>query len=81
MCHVPTSPGIHDIEIATWRPRGSFFEELTAFFLGGAPRLLNESIVTSSNDRRLLRTVSSGTVHLRLAVILKDHEKHGFHVR
>eukprot|EP00727_Mastigamoeba_balamuthi_P007410 m51a1_g329 putative b9 domain-containing protein 2-like (175) ;mRNA; r:466319-466965 len=76
-CHLPTSPGLHRVEAMCWRPRGTFFEELSAFFLGGAPRLLSDSIVTSAQDRLLLNTVPTGTVRATLGVILKDHARHG----
>jgi hypothetical protein len=28
-CHVPSTPGLHDIDVVTWRPEGSTTEELT----------------------------------------------------
>lgn len=28
-CHVPTVPGIHDVECVTWRPVGSYRDQFT----------------------------------------------------
>lgn len=54
---------------------------LVAFFLGGSPHLKEDSLVYNVTDRQRLRTVSAGTVHLRLGVILRNFEKHGVEVR
>ena len=75
---VPTCPGIYDdIGCSTWRPKGGVIDEATTFFLGGAPRVVDERTVTSTDDRRGFKTVSSGTVLLRLSILLKDAERHG----
>lgn len=52
-----------------------------AFFLGGGPHLKEDSLVYNVTDRQRLRTISAGTVHLRLGVILRNFEKHGVEVR
>ena len=50
---------------------------LLAFFLGGGPELRNESIIHSSRDRQRLRTEATGTVHIRLGVLLRNFDKFG----
>jgi B9 domain-containing protein 2 len=69
--------GEHTIEIVTWRPKGTFVEEWTAWFLGGTPQLKNSDIVSSSADRTKLKTITMGKVQLNLAVMFKDVEKYG----
>jgi hypothetical protein len=54
----------------------SCFLSLEAF-LGTTPRLKNESLIASSDDRAMLRTKSSGVVHLTLGIIERDFEKSG----
>lgn len=75
-CHLPTSPGIHNIECPTWRPSGSYREGIAQFFIGGAPQLRNPDMVHSS-ERFTLQTVSMGKVHLKLGLIFRNFEKYG----
>lgn len=37
--HIPTSPGTHDIQCPTWKPAGSWTEQVTQYFVGGGPQL------------------------------------------
>ena len=37
---MPIDPGYHELEIDTWRPRGSLMSEIHSFFLGGSVRIL-----------------------------------------
>jgi B9 domain-containing protein 2 len=46
--------------------QGCLGERITAFFVGGAPRLRVEDVVYSPGDRFRLQTVSGGVVHLQL---------------
>jgi B9 domain-containing protein 2 len=32
-CHVPTSAGMHEVDVVTWCPEGTSMEKLTAFFV------------------------------------------------
>eukprot|EP00164_Ancoracysta_twista_P001355 GFYU01001765.1.p1 GENE.GFYU01001765.1~~GFYU01001765.1.p1 ORF type:complete len:177 (+),score=25.31 GFYU01001765.1:180-710(+) len=75
-CHIPSSPGMFDVECVTWRPLGTVAEETKAFFLGGTPQLKSSDLVTSGGDRFRLRTVAMGAVHLKLGIMLKDFDKH-----
>lgn len=54
-------------------------EELSTFFLGGAPQLINDAFVVSGQERNQLRTVTMGTVQVNIGVILKNHTQHGVH--
>ncbi len=48
-----------------------------AFFMGGGPELVKESLIYSSSDRHRLRTVASGTVHFNIGVVTRNFEKFG----
>jgi hypothetical protein len=48
-----------------------------AFFVGGPPRLTTEDALSKDLEKRpIIKTVSSGTVHIQLEVILRNFEKH-----
>ena len=49
----------------------------TAFFMGGGPELTQDAVVYSSRDRQRLRTEASGTVHIKLGVVLRNFDKFG----
>lgn len=76
-CHVPTTPGMHEIECPTWRPSGSFKEQVSQYFLGGGPQLKNPDLIYSGADRYRLHTIAMGSVHVRLGVILRNFDKYG----
>ncbi|XP_033095369.1 B9 domain-containing protein 2-like [Anneissia japonica] len=75
-CHIPTSPGTHDLECVTWRPAGSYRDQITQFFLGGGPQLRNPDMVYSA-ERYTLQTVAMGKVHLQLGVVFRNFDKYG----
>jgi B9 domain-containing protein 2 len=75
-CHVPTSPGMHEVEVATWVPEGSGIEKLTAFFVGGRPRLKFEEVIHSPGDRFRLQTRAAGVIKLQLGVCVRDFAKY-----
>ena len=75
-CHVPTSPGMHEVEVATWVPEGSGIEKLTAFFVGGRPRLKFEEGIHSPGDRFRLQTRAAGVIKLQLGVCVRDFAKY-----
>ncbi len=76
-CHVPTSPGNFNLEIVTYRPKGSVAEEIAAFFLGGHPQLVQDEMVHTTADRYILRTVTTGKIYVQLTLVLKDFAKFG----
>ena len=61
-CHVPTGPGMHEVEVCTWCPEGTPLEKLQAFFVGGKPRLKYEEVIHSPGDRFRLATRAAGVV-------------------
>ncbi len=76
-CHIPTSPGQHEITCPIWRPAGSFREQISQLFLGGSAQLRNPDLIYSGADRYHLRTQAMGNIHLQLGVILRNFDKYG----
>lgn len=77
VCHVPVTPGYHEIECVTWRPMGTVKDQITSYFVGGALQLKNPDLANSSSDLYRLKTISMGKVHLRLNIILRNFDKYG----
>jgi len=75
-CHIPSSPGMHTLDAVTWSLEGSLLERVSAFFIGGSPRLKLEEVVHTPGDRFRLQTVSGGVIHLELGIVLKDFSKY-----
>ena len=73
-CHIPTAPGMYQLDCPTWIPEGSAGERFSAFFLGGHPRLKAEEVIHTPGDRFRLSTSTSGIVHLELSLVMKDFE-------
>lgn len=46
-------------------------------FVGGGPQLLHSDVVYSGADRYRLHTAAGGTVHLELALILRNFSRYG----
>ncbi len=76
---LPIEPGYHEMEIETWRPRGSLMSEIHSFFLGGSVRImkLEELIRTRHFDengradivnRFGLETEDAGKVRVNLNI-------------
>jgi len=68
-CCIPVSSGLQDRVIACSRPRGSFIQNLNAYFLGGRPRYENEDVVLEGDSRFLHHTLSTGQIHVQFSVI------------
>ena len=75
-CHVPTGPGMHEVEVCTWCPEGTPLEKLQAFFIGGKPRLKYEEVIHSPGDRFRLATRAAGVIKLQLGVCVKYFDKY-----
>ena len=75
-CHVPTGPGMHEVEVCTWCPEGTPLEKLQAFYIGGKPRLKYEEVIHSPGDRFRLATRAAGVIKLQLGVCVKDFDKY-----
>lgn len=76
-CHVPSSPGQHRLQCVTWRPVGTWQEQLAQMFVGGGPQLRSPDLIYSGADRYRLHTEAMGTVELELCVILRHFERYG----
>jgi B9 domain-containing protein 2 len=78
-CHIPITPGFHELECVTWRPMGSVKDQVTSYFLGGSLQLKNPDLFNANSTDELyrLKTISMGKVHLRLNVILRNFDKYG----
>lgn len=76
-CHVPATPGFHEIECVTWRPIGSIKDQITSYFVGGGLQLKNPELAIANSESYRLKTVSMGKVHLRLNIILRNFDKYG----
>ncbi len=78
---IPTSPGVHQVEIALWRPEGTWWQETAAsFFGGGLPHLTDPSLVpdpASGAGRHRLATVTVGTAAVDLQVLVKGFGEKG----
>jgi len=77
--HVPSAPGIHEVQCSCWRPMSpEWNHEVQAFFVGGNPQLKSTDLIAENIDRYKLRTRSSGRVNFKLQVMLKGFSKYGF---
>ena len=80
---LPKISGSHELECATWRPRGTRQQEYSAFFLGGHPRLSATGLQVLYRDawdhRCQLTTVPSGTVYLQVDVLMKNYDANTMH--
>ena len=58
-------------------PEGTDLQQVTSYFVGGAPRLKHENIIYSPGDRFRLRTKSTGVIHVHFQLVLKNFERYG----
>ncbi|OAF67757.1 B9 domain-containing protein 2 [Intoshia linei] len=77
MCYIPSSPGHHKISCPTWKPIGSFKEQIMSKLLGGGVRLKNTNLIHTGVDRYHLRTVAMGSVDLNVFVVMRNFERYG----
>ena len=86
---VPPTVGIHSLSGHVWRPIGSLVDSITAFFLGGNPRLKDASLIFGVEEvseegsgtslaraagRHRLKTASGGIVYLNLGVCMQRRQ-------
>lgn len=76
-CHVPSSPGQHRLQCVTWRPVGSWQDQLAQMFVGGGPQLRSPDLIYSGVDRYRLHTETMGQVELELSIILRHFDRYG----
>uniref|UniRef100_A0A7S3DEX6 B9 domain-containing protein 2 n=1 Tax=Palpitomonas bilix TaxID=652834 RepID=A0A7S3DEX6_9EUKA len=74
---VPMASGSYDLSIRTWRPIGSFRDEITSVLVGGHPQVTAEEIIYNDDDRFRLKTESTGEIIIHLEILHKDFERRG----
>lgn len=76
-CHIPTTPGKHEIKCPIWRPSGTPSEEVMAYFVGPRPELVEKDAIykNAGETRSRLFTKTSGYVKLALGVITRHMNK------
>ncbi len=52
-CYIPSSSGVHDLEVDVWKPCGTPLEELMDFHLGGGPTLVDTDVIQSINKAKV----------------------------
>ncbi|KAL9644433.1 hypothetical protein ABK040_013661 [Willaertia magna] len=75
--NIPTESGYFDLEVVTWRPLGSFKDQINEMIIGGRMQVKDLSIIHNGEDRRKLTTISTGKIHVRLNVLLRNFKKYG----
>ena len=73
---LPTTPGEHYREIPISRPRGTWSEAFSAFFVGGRPRYDHPLVLATPNSRYGHETVSMGLVQLKISVAMQGMDTH-----
>jgi len=79
-CNVPSTPGVHQVDIVTWVPAGTWHERLSRFFLGTKPQLKDSEVVsvTSPGEGRFgLKTQSSGIVYVQFEILMTSLAAYG----
>ena len=77
---VPPCPGLHQLEVACWRPEGSALQELRAAFLGGGlPHLPDPKMVSQplANRRHAIASSNAALVSIELNVLAKGFSERG----
>ena len=85
---LPREPGLHEVRLRCWRPKGSRIDRMRDFFLGGARHLkglgevgIPDTVSGGFANKYGLETETTGYVHLRIHVVINrfapDHEDSG----
>lgn len=77
LLNIPAASGTFDLEVGCWKPVGGLMEKVSEAFLGGSMQVKDESIIWNGEDRRQLKTIGQGTIHLRVSVLLRHFAKFG----
>ncbi|XP_023347336.1 B9 domain-containing protein 2 [Eurytemora carolleeae] len=75
--HLPSSPGLHNLQILTWRPAGGYTDTISHHFLGGSHQLKAPELIFSATERHRLTTVATGKIFAQLHIVLRNFEKFG----
>jgi hypothetical protein len=71
---LPCSPGEHTRFVPISRPRGSWWDSFTAFFVGGRPRYDHPFVLTTPHSRYGHETVSMGMAEIKISVAIQGME-------
>ncbi len=73
---MPAISGEVEVDCRLWRPKGSLKDEISGLYLGGVPRLKSWDLLFSKawEQRPKLVTIGSGSVRLRLNVLLRHFD-------
>ena len=77
---VPAAPGEHALELAGWRPEGSWAQELRAAVLGaGAPQLVDDATLhaPAAAPRHALVTATAAVVEVEISVVARGFAEAG----
>jgi hypothetical protein len=75
LVRLPTSPGSHIRRVPIVRPRGSWGDAVTSFFVGGRPRYRDAAAALCGTESRYgHRTVSMGMVELHINVAIQGFQ-------
>mmetsp|Transcript_30887 Transcript_30887/g.35170 ORF Transcript_30887/g.35170 Transcript_30887/m.35170 type:complete len:187 (-) Transcript_30887:225-785(-) len=77
MLSIPMGAGSYDLEIPTWRPKGSTTEQWASYFLGARPELQYQDVLVCSSERFGFQTYACGKVQVQFQIIQKDFNLHG----
>lgn len=71
--YFPATPGIQEVEVNCWRPKGTLLEEVSHFFLGSSIRLTQERIILDDawEKRQNLVTILTGKVKIQISCIVR----------
>jgi hypothetical protein len=71
LCYIPPAPGLHELNVALWRPAGqTMTEQLSATFLGARVSLRDPEEAMQAPDRSMMEVETCGHVSISIAVIV-----------
>ena len=65
-CHIPVSPGFHEIDCVTWRPKGSLLEELKTQFIGGSSQLKVSLMIITREIKRCRSFRNADVIYFKI---------------
>lgn len=72
---LPTTPGRHIRQVPITRPRGTWGDAFTAYFVGGRPRYDHPNVLLTGDSRYGHDTVSMGLIEIEVSVILQGFDE------
>jgi hypothetical protein len=72
MCFMPTTAGVHTKDVMIFCPRGSTYDQIAAFFVGGQPRYEDPQVILTPDSRVGHEVSSVGVVRMNINVVLRS---------